>query len=165
MSSLISQNYARRSAASRQQSGTGTERSQREPRKNPIKALDQATCFVENALWISGTPARASQGSWWHSPKFWARLRNFGELSASYVDHTNTTFGKGFGCPSWVINGPAAFEIRLPFYSQERTFRNHHLCERQLCADIVEKVENRATPKISQKLILRHIDGCNAPQR
>jgi hypothetical protein len=37
--------------------------------------------------------------------------------------------------------------------------------ERPLVADIVEKVENRATPKISQKLILRHIDGCNAPQR
>jgi hypothetical protein len=41
---------------------------------------------------------------------------------------------KSGGGPSWVINGPAAFEIRLPFYPQERTFRNHHLFERQLCA-------------------------------
>jgi hypothetical protein len=50
MSSLISQNYARRAATSRRESGTGTERSHREARKNPIKALHQATCFVENAL-------------------------------------------------------------------------------------------------------------------
>jgi hypothetical protein len=36
--------------------------------------------------------------------------------------------------PLWVINGTTAFEIRLLFYPQERTFRNHHLCERPLCA-------------------------------
>jgi hypothetical protein len=53
-------------------------------------------------------------------------------------------------CLIRVINGPAAFEIRLPVYPQERTFRIHHLCERPLCADCVEKLENRERPKISQ---------------
>jgi hypothetical protein len=35
--------------------------------------------------------------------------------------------------------------------------------ERPLCADTVEKVENRTAPKISRKVILSRIDRCNAP--
>jgi hypothetical protein len=90
------------------------------------------------------------------------KAKNFCGQAACNGSQTLSNADQARG-PLWVNRVGFAGPRRLPVYPGERTFSGSRPCLKG--ADIVAKVENRATRKISRKLTFGLLSGCVAFQR